>query len=33
MGDKLPVKPQLVRANNQWRMKKTPLIKVSLYGV
>ncbi|PGZ98463.1 hypothetical protein COE51_11430 [Bacillus pseudomycoides] len=31
MGDKLPVKARLVRANNQWGMKKTPLIKVSLY--
>jgi len=31
VGDKLPVKARLVRANNQWGMKKTPLIKVSLY--
>ncbi|HDX9590088.1 TPA: hypothetical protein ROX98_003108 [Bacillus pseudomycoides] len=31
MGDKLPVKARLVRADNQWGMKKFPLIKVSLY--
>ncbi|PEA54529.1 hypothetical protein CON64_12545 [Bacillus pseudomycoides] len=30
-GGKLPVKARLVRANNQWGMKKKPLIKVSLY--
>ncbi|PED09265.1 hypothetical protein COL30_22305 [Bacillus pseudomycoides] len=27
----LPVKARLVRANNQWRMEKAPLIKVSFY--
>ncbi|PEN56929.1 hypothetical protein CN540_11860 [Bacillus toyonensis] len=27
-----PVKARLVWANNQWGMKKPPLIKVSLYN-
>ncbi|MBE7097648.1 hypothetical protein FTO65_18315 [Bacillus cereus] len=33
MGDRLPVKARLVRANNQWGMKNPPLIKVSLYFI
>ncbi|QWH27337.1 hypothetical protein EXW51_04950 [Bacillus mycoides] len=31
MGGGLPVKARLVKADNQWGMNKTPLIKVSLY--
>ncbi|MDR4186138.1 hypothetical protein FO521_03140 [Bacillus pseudomycoides] len=29
--EQLPVKARLVRVNNQWGMKKTPLIKVLRY--
>ncbi|KEK22901.1 hypothetical protein BAGA_15340 [Bacillus gaemokensis] len=31
MGDQLPLKARLVKANNQWGIKPPPLIKVSLY--
>ena len=33
MGDQLPVKARLVKANNQWGMGKPPLIEGSLYDL